>query len=104
MIALLLISFTGTIIGMLIGLLSDNEGIAVLFALILALPLMFLSGMFFPVEFMPGFVQALAWVLPLNTHIIIMKEVLLFGTAMPTGIFYSTAIGFAVVYALLTKR
>lgn len=103
-IALLFISFTNTIIGMLIGLLSDNEGIAVLFALILALPLMFLSGIFFPVEFMPGFVQALAWVLPLNTHIIIMKEVLLFGTAMPTGIFYSTAIGFAVVYALLTKK
>ena len=104
LIALLLISFTDTIIGMIIGLLSDNEGIAVLFALILALPLMFLSGIFFPVEFMPGFVQALAWVLPINTHITIMKEVLLFGTAIPLGVFYSSAIGFVVVYALLAKK
>ncbi len=104
LIALLLISFTDTIIGMLIGILSDNEGIAVLFALILALPLMFLSGIFFPVEFMPGFVQALAWVLPINTHITIMKEVLLFGTGIPLGVFYSSVIGFLVVYGLLVKK
>jgi len=65
---------------------------------------MFLSGIFFPVEFMPGFVRALACVLPINTHITIMKEVLLFGTGMPLGVFYSSAIGFLVVYALLTKR
>jgi len=75
--ALLFISFVNTLIGILIGLVSDSEGVAVLMSLIITLPLLFLSGMFFPLEIMPKILQWFAKVMPLYTEVFMLKQAVL---------------------------
>ena len=77
--ALLFISLVNTFAGILIGLASDSEGVAVLISLIITLPLLFLSGMFYPVDLMPFLVKMISDVMLLNTEILMMKQALLFG-------------------------
>ncbi|MCK5452123.1 MAG: ABC transporter permease, partial [Candidatus Aenigmarchaeota archaeon] len=77
--ALLFISLVNTFAGIIIGLLSDSEGVAVLISLIITLPLLFLSGMFYPVDLMPFLVRMISDVMLLNTEILMMKQALLFG-------------------------
>jgi len=79
---ILFISIINTLIGIVIGSISENEGIALLFSLIISFPLMLLSGIFFPIQTMPGFVQYLAKILPLNYQINAMKSVFLLGAAI----------------------
>lgn len=92
--ALLFISLVNTLIGFLIGLISDSEGVAVLISLIFTLPLLFLSGMFYPLELMPKLVQFLANLMPLQSQMLMLKKALLFGGEiigkfflMPAGLF-----------------
>jgi len=59
-------AFTFTSMGMLLGVfIKDPEGAAAV-ANAVGFPMMFLSGSFFPLEVMPGFLQAIAGVLPLT--------------------------------------
>jgi ABC-2 type transport system permease protein len=85
--ALLFVSLVNTLIGILIGFISDNEGVAVLISLIITLPLLFLSSMFYPLEIMPKFIQILANILPLSTEVILFKHALLFGGIINNNIF-----------------
>lgn len=72
------IALIDTLIGFIIGLISENEGIAVLFSLIISFPLMLISGIFFPVQTLPRAVQFISKILPLNLQIVSAKAVLLF--------------------------
>jgi ABC-type multidrug transport system permease subunit len=77
--SIIYISLINTLIGMIIGFISDSEGVAVLISLIFSLPMLLLSGMFYPVQIMPKIMQAIVYMLPLDRQINMVKEALLFG-------------------------
>jgi len=59
-------AFTFTAMGMLLGVfIKDPEGASAI-ANAVGFPMMFLSGSFFPLEMMPGYLQSIAGVLPLT--------------------------------------
>lgn len=71
-----------TSIGLFIGSISENENVAILFSLTLSLPFLFLSGAFFPLEFMPVYIKWIARVVPLYTEINLLKQVSVLGLPM----------------------
>ncbi len=87
---LLMIAVTNSFIGMLIGNLADNEGIAILMSLFISFPLMLLSGLFFPVQNMPNIIQSIIRILPLNHQIEATKSIILFNQPMNWSLFYIT--------------
>ena len=93
-----------TLIGFIIGLVSDTEGIAILFSLIISFPLMLVSGIFFPIQTLPRIVQWLAHILPLQYQIDASKAILLFNKSLPVTWGYSAIILFIVVWWFLRKK
>jgi ABC-2 type transport system permease protein len=93
-----------TLIGFIIGLISENEGIAVLFSLIISFPLMLVSGLFFPIQTLPKIIQFIAKILPLQFQINSAKGVLLFGDKVSGNWIYGLVILFVAVWWLLRKR
>ena len=96
-IAVLLISLINSLIGFLIGLLSDNEGVALLISLVITLPALFLSGMFFPVKLLPKGLQFLSNILPVQVEMSVLKQATLFNSGfesvlflIPLGLFIAT--------------
>jgi hypothetical protein len=77
--SIIYISLINTLIGMIIGFISDSEGVAVLISLIFSLPMLLLSGMFYPIQIMPKIMQTIVYMLPLERQINMVKEALLFG-------------------------
>lgn len=71
-------------IGLLIGKLSDNENVAILSSLMLSLPFLFLSGVFFPLEYMPDYVKVIAEIVPLYKEINLLKQAVVLGTGLAT--------------------
>ncbi len=102
--ALLFISLVNTFAGVLIGLMSDSEGVAVLISLIITLPLLFLSGMFYPVDLMPFFIRMISEVMLLNTEILMMKQALLFGGAIAVEYFVIPALMFVISLYFIGKK
>ncbi len=74
-----LISSINSLLGILIGLLSESESTAIMSSLTISLPIMFLSGIFFPLELMPSYVQILSNVVPINYEIFVLKQASVFG-------------------------
>jgi ABC-2 type transport system permease protein len=70
-------------VGVLISTVSENQGQAVMLAIMTLLPQFLLSGLIFPVEAMAAGVRWLAYVLPLKYFIEISRGVLIRGT--PAG-------------------
>jgi len=101
---IIFIAVINTLLGMLIGCISENEGIALLFSLIISFPLMLLSGIFFPLQTMPAFVQYLAKLLPLHYQIIAVKSVLLFNLEISSKWIITAIILFMLVYYLIRKK
>jgi ABC-2 type transport system permease protein len=98
------IGIIDTLIGFLIGLISDNEGIAILFSLIISFPLMLVSGIFFPIQTLPKIVQWLSNILPLQYQIEASQSVLLFGKSVSATWGYSAIILFFIVWWFLRKE
>ncbi len=105
-ISLLIISVAliNCLIGFLIGFLSENEGIAVLFSLIIAFPLMLVSGIFFPIQTLPKIMQYFSMVTPLNYQILHSKAVLLFGQNFNYWWAYAAVILFGVCFWLIKRE
>lgn len=102
---LLLISFIDTLIGILIGLMSDSEGVAILISLILTLPFMFLSGIFYPLRLMPSFFQIFADIFPINSQILMLKKVMLFSQDIIfMNLFYILIILFVLSYYYMKRQ
>ncbi|MFP4111679.1 MAG: ABC transporter permease [Candidatus Woesearchaeota archaeon] len=101
--ALLFISLVNSLIGFLIGLVSDSEGVAVLISLIITLPLLFLSGMFYPLDLMPGLIRFLARIMPLNTEIMMLKQAMLFDGAI-SGYYFLIPLGLFFLSLILLKK
>jgi ABC-2 type transport system permease protein len=102
--ALLFITLVNSLIGFLIGLISDSEGVAVLISLIITLPLLFLSGMFYPLDLMPGLIRVLAKIMPLQTEVLMLKQAMLFGGYITNTFFLIPLTLFLICLYLLNKR
>jgi ABC-2 type transport system permease protein len=104
-ISLLIISVAliNSLIGFLIGFLSENEGIAVLFSLIISFPLMLVSGIFFPVQTLPKIMQYFSFITPLNYQIAYSKAILLFGETFNNLWIYAAIFLFGLCFWLLKK-
>jgi len=101
---ILSIALINTLLGFLIGFFSENEGIAVLFSLIVAFPLMLISGIFFPIQTLPKILQYFSLVTPLNYQISSSKAVLLFGQTFNQGWIYVSIILLGICYWLFKKE
>jgi len=101
---ILFIGIIDTLIGFIIGLITDNEGIAVLFSLMISFPLMLVSGIFFPIQALPKIVQWIGRTLPLQHQINAAKSVLLFGqTITNTWLWFAAAL-FTITIWLIRKN
>ena len=76
-------AFSG--LGMLLGRLAKDAQSGVALANVITFPMMFLSGSFFPMEQMPGFLQTFAKVLPLYYVNQGMRESMIFDNLMAAG-------------------
>ncbi|MFP4045657.1 MAG: ABC transporter permease [Candidatus Aenigmatarchaeota archaeon] len=101
---ILSISVTNSLVGLLIGDIADNEGVAILVSLFVSFPLMLLSGLFFPLQTMPSFVQFIIKALPLHYQIGAAKSVLLFGQSLKWSSFYADVPLFFLAYYTIRKN
>ena len=89
-------SFVG--LGILITSFTDKEETATMVMMTLMFPMMFLSGVFFPIQQMPWFMQDIAEVLPLTYATTALRKVMVLGAGMD-AVFTEVVIllGFGVV-------
>jgi len=73
-------SFIG--MGILLTALSNNEETAMILMTILQFPMMFLTGVFFPIQQMPWFMQDLSKILPLTYAVTSMRKVMISGAGI----------------------
>ena len=73
-------------LGLFIGSLSKSENISLLSSLVLAIPMIFLSGVFFPFENMPNFMGAIGKWLPMTLGISEMENVVIYSTGISVKI------------------
>ncbi len=69
-------------IGLLISTLAKTQFEAMLLAVFSSLPMMFLSGFFFPLAAMPPFLQAISYLIPLRYFLIIVRAILIKGVGL----------------------
>jgi ABC-2 type transport system permease protein len=77
LILLTVFSFVG--LGILITSFADKEETATMVMMTLMFPMMFLSGVFFPIQQMPSFMQTIANFLPLTYAASAMRKVMVLG-------------------------
>jgi ABC-2 type transport system permease protein len=80
LILLTVFSFVG--LGILITSLADKEETATMVMMTLMFPMMFLSGVMFPIQQMPPFMQTLAGFLPLTYAATAMRKVMVLGAGV----------------------
>ncbi|MFA5930292.1 MAG: ABC transporter permease, partial [Candidatus Micrarchaeia archaeon] len=74
--ALLILAFVS--LGVLIAIYSESEATAFLACLVVGLPLLFVSGLLFPFEFMPPLVASIGLSSPLTQAVVSMQATLLY--------------------------
>jgi ABC-2 type transport system permease protein len=74
-------SFVG--LGILITSFTDKEETATMVMMTLMFPMMFMSGVFFPIEQMPGIMQTIANFLPLTYATTALRKVMVLGAGFP---------------------
>lgn len=100
---ILFVGIINSVLGLIIGLVANNEGIAVLFSLMISFPLMLISGIFFPIQALPKIIQWIASILPLHHQIEATKQVLLFGQGVGNSWMYFAA-GLVIRLWYLVRR
>jgi len=100
---ILFVGIINSLVGFVIGLIANNEGIAVLFSLMISFPLMLVSGIFFPTQALPGFVRWISSVLPLSYQISASKAVLLFGQGFSNVWIWFAVVLFGIVWWLIRR-
>ena len=73
-------SFIG--LGILISALAAEQETAMTIMMTLTFPMIFLSGVFFPIEQMPGFMQIISKILPLTYAIEALRKVIILGAGI----------------------
>lgn len=78
--ALFLMTLLG--IGIFVSSVANTQQEAMLMVWLMMLPSIFLSGFFFPLEAMPGFLQAISYVIPLRYMLVIIRGIILKGVGL----------------------
>jgi len=91
--ALLMLAFIS--IGVLIAVYSESEATAFLASLVVGLPLLFLSGLIFPFEFMPPSIALAGQASPLTQGVLSMQSVMLYHSPQAVGF------GILLLYAII---
>ena len=94
---LLLLAFNA--IGIVIAIYSESEATAFLASLVIGLPLLFLSGILFPFEFMPTSIALLGLASPLTQAVLSMQSVILYKSPQAVG--FSILLIYAVVFTII---
>ena len=74
-------SFVG--LGIALTSLAKDQETATMIMMTIMFPMMFLSGIFFPVKMMPGFMQTISSFLPLTYASDAMRKVMVLGAGVP---------------------
>ena len=93
-------SFVG--LGIVLTSVAEDEETAMMIMMTLTMPMMFLSGIFFPIQMMPSFMQTIAYWLPFTYAIDAMRRIMIFGvtlTAVATDML--VMVGFGIVMLLI---
>lgn len=97
--ALLLLLFAFNALGIVIAAFSESEATAFLASLVIGLPLLFMSGILFPFEFMPAPVVLLGQSTPLTPAIVAMQSGILYST--PNLSIFSQLLAYDIALAAL---
>jgi ABC-2 type transport system permease protein len=95
-------SFVG--LGILITSFTGKEETATMMMMTIMFPMMFLSGVFFPIQQMPGFMQAISKALPLTYAADAMRKVMILGadiTAIPIDLIFLTVFGGVLLWVAI---
>ncbi len=90
---------TYSALGIIIGWIMDSESSAFLVSLVIGMPLLFLSGMFFPYEFMPPFIGLIGQALPLSVAVQASAKVVLYNLIDPA--FAAGVFAYSCILSLL---
>lgn len=103
-----IIIFTGILLfvsmGMLIGTLAKDAESAAAVANAIGFPMMFLSGTFFPIEMMPGFLQTIAMVLPLTYMSEGLRSTMIYGNEMGALIDLAVLLVLGIVFYIAASK
>jgi ABC-2 type transport system permease protein len=94
-------SFVG--LGIVLTSVAEDEETAGMIMMTLTMPMIFLSGIFFPIQMMPDFMQAISRWLPFTYAIDAIRKVMIFGVslaALPTDVL--VLVSFGVVMLLIS--
>jgi len=80
--AVAVVAFCFSVIGIFLTNFTKTESTLILSSLVLMLPMIFLSGIIFPLEFMPAVVKTVAELLPLTIAINIFTSIMVRGTPL----------------------
>jgi len=73
-------SFVG--LGIVLTSIAEDEETAGMIMMTLTMPMMFLSGIFFPIQMMPSFMQTIAYWLPFTYAIDAIRRIMVFGVSL----------------------
>ena len=100
LVILTVFSFVG--LGILITSFTENEETATMVMMTLMFPMMFLSGVFFPLQQMPGYMQTFAHFLPLTYATTALRKVMVLGAGIPAVATEITIlVGFGVILLVI---
>ncbi len=91
-------SFVG--LGIVLTSVAEDEETAGMIMMTLTFPMMFISGVFFPIQMMPGFMQTIAHCLPFTYAIDAMRRIMIFGvtlSAVATDMYIMIGFGIAML-------
>jgi len=93
-------SFVG--LGIVLTSVAEDEQTASMIMMTLTMPMLFLSGIFFPIQMMPSFMQTIAYCLPFTYAIDAIRRIMIFGVALTSvGVDLLVMISFGVVMLLI---
>jgi len=92
-------------IGVFISSVANTQQEAMLIVWLMLLPSIFLAGFFFPIEAMPGFLQAISYVIPLRYMLVIIRGIILKGVGLEvlTGQVIALALFGLAIMGLATR-
>ena len=93
---LVLAGFVFALLGMIwTGLVPKIDSFSFFFTLVIT-PMFLFSGVFFPIDNLPGFVQTAAWFLPLY-HVVVLLRALVFGSVGPFMLVHAAILVAAII-------
>ncbi len=100
LLAVLVMSLSFITLGLMIGGLSKTENTALLSSLVIGLPMLFLSGLFFPFEIMPEFIKVIGTNLPLTLSLINIERLITYETLLNYTALFKLIIISGVLFVL----